>query len=206
MAQIVDQLTRRQVRVGQTSSFGLERPDAELRRLAVLGTVLKLAKGFYALVPEDRRGPGTTWQPTIEGVALGMGVALYGPESVALIGPSAARAHRCYPRALGEACIAVPEQRRGRPTAVGHIRFVARAIAKLDTVRIETDLGPGWATSVEQTALDLCRDRPNWNITDSTRSEMLQNLAHRIDWDLIDDIAATNRSIKTLRCLRAIVD
>lgn len=203
MARITEQLARRPVRVAQTSSFDLQRPDAELHRLAAVGTVLKLTKGFYALVPEDRRDAGTTWRPTIEGVALGMAAALYGSESIALIGPSAVRAHHCYPRALGEAYVAVPEQRRPRHTIAGTVRFVARDLTKLDTVRTDTDLGPGWATSVEQTALDLCRNRPKWNITEATRDEMLHNLARRIDWGLIEDIAAASRSTQTLRRLRA---
>ena len=99
-----------------------------------------------------------------------------------------------------------PSQRRPRATVLGEVRFVERAIDKLDTVRIETDLGPGWATSVEQTALDLCRDRPAWNITDATRHEMIQRLADRIDWGLIDEIAAARRSVKTLRRLRTMLD
>ncbi len=206
MAQIIEQLARRPIRVAQTSSFDLQRPDAELRRLASAGTLLKLTKGFYALVPEDRRGAGTAWRPTIEGVALGMAAALYGTESVALIGPSAVRAHQCYPRTLGEAWVAVPEQHRERHTVAGTIRFATRDVTKLDTVRTDTDLGPGWVTSIEQTALDLCRNRPHWNITDTTRAEMLHNLAHRINWDLIDDIAAASRSSQTLRRLRAALE
>lgn len=87
---------------------------------------------------------------------------------MALVGPSAARAHNSYPRALGEVYVAVPAQHRARHTVVGQVRFVTRDIAKLDTVRTETDLGPGWVTSVEQTALDLCRNRPAWNITDGS--------------------------------------
>jgi hypothetical protein len=76
----------------------------------------------------------------------------------------------------------------------------------MDTVRVETDLGPGWASSVEQTALDLCRNRPAWNITDEARAEMLGRLAERIDWDLIDDIAEATRDVKTLRRLRTMVE
>ncbi len=165
-----------------------------------------LTKGFYALVPEDRRGEHTAWRPTIEGAALGIAAALHTPEDVALIGPSAASAHRCYPRALGTADAAVPQQRRPRPTVLEEVRFVERAIGKLDTVRIETDLGPGWATSVEQTALDLCRDRPAWSINDATHLEMIRRLADRIDWGLIDEIAAARRSVKTLRRLRTMLD
>jgi hypothetical protein len=206
MPQIVDELNRRQLRVGRPDSFDLDRPDSELRRLTDIGSLLQLSKGFYALVPEDRRRENTPWRPTIEGAALGMAAALYGPESVALIGPSATRAHRCYPRALGEAYVTTPKPLRQRETIVGKIRFVTRDITKMDTVRIETDLGPGWATSIEQTALDLCRDRPAWNITDEARTEMIRRLADRIDWDLIDEIAETTRGVKTLRRLRAILD
>jgi hypothetical protein len=206
MPRVVEQLARRQLRVGRTSSFALDRPDAELQRLAEAGTVLALTKGFYALVPEARRSTQTTWRPSIEGAALGMAAALHSPDEVALVGPSAARAHRCYPRALGTAFVTVPNQRRPRQTILGEIRFVERHIDKLDTVRVETDLGPGWATSIEQTALDLCRNRPAWNITDEARTEMIRRLADRIDWDLIDEIAKSTRGVKTLHRLRAMLD
>jgi predicted NAD/FAD-binding protein len=59
------------------------------------------------------------------------------------------------------------------------------------------------ARSVEQTALDLCRKRPAWNITDEAHSKMIHRLADRIDWDLIDEIAETTQGVKTLRRLRA---
>jgi hypothetical protein len=199
-------LTRAQLKVARTNSFVLDRPDVELQRLSEAGTVLALAKGFYALIPEQHRGHDTSWKPTLEGAALGMAASLYNPDEVALVGPSAARAHRCYPRALGAAYVSVPHQRRPRQTILGNIRFVARDIKKMDTVRIETDLGPGWATSVEQTALDLSRNRPAWNITNETRTEMIRRLADRIDWDLIDEIAEATRGVKTLRRLRRSLD
>ncbi len=198
MSPLVRKLARQQLAVAQTRAFDLERPDTELRRLADSGTVLLLAKGLYALVPEHQRTPSTTWLPTIEGAALGIAAAFYEPDAVALVGPSAVRAHRCYPRALGGAYVATPRQRRQRTTIVGTITFVQRDINKLDTVRVETDLGPGWATSVEQTALDLTRNRPAWNITEATRSEMVNRLADRIDWELIEEIAAETRSVATL--------
>jgi len=127
---------------------------------------------------------------------------IHTPEKVALIGPSAARAHRCYPRALGVAYVTVPRRRRPRQTTAGEVRFVERDIENLDTVRVDTDLGPGRATSVEQTALDLCRHRPAWNITDEARTEMIGRLADRIDWDIIDEITESTRGVKTLRRLR----
>ena len=203
MAQIVEELTRRQLRVARPDSFDISRPDTELRRLTDNGSILQLSKGFYALIPEGRRGPDTAWIPTIEGAALGMAAALYGPDNVALIGPSAARAHRCYPRALGTGFVTTPARLRPRQSPVGNIRFVTREFDKMDTVRVETDLGPGWATSPEQTALDLCRNRPDWRISDSTRNEMLQMLAARIDWELMNEIAEQTRGLKTLRRLRS---
>ncbi len=205
MAQVVEQLAQRPLSVARTGSFELERPDTELQRLAAAGTVLLLTKGFYALIPENRRGTSTTWRPTIEGAALGMAAALYSHDRVALVGPSAARAHGCYPRALATAYVAVPRQRRPRQTALGEVRFINRDIDAIDTVRVKTDLGPGYASSVEQTALDLCRDRPAWNITDEARTEMIRLLSARIDWDLIDRIAASTRSMKTLGRLRSMV-
>ena len=96
----------------------------------------------------------------------------------------------------------MPTQRRSRDSTVGLVRFVKRRIDGLDTVRVDTDLGSGWATSVEQTALDLCRNRPSWDLTDEGRDEMITRLAARIDWDLIDDIARRTRSTKTLARLR----
>lgn len=173
---IVHALTRRQLKVGRPDSFGVKRTDTELRRLIDNGTLLQLSKGYSVLVPENRRDPATAWRPTIEGAALGMAAALYGPDEVALVGPSAARTHRCYPRPLGGAYVSVPRVLRPRETIVGAIRFVNREISSMDTVRIETDLGSGWAASVEQTALDLCRDRPAWNITDEARTEMIHRL------------------------------
>ncbi len=202
MSHVIDRLTRSQLRVARTSSFDLERPDTELQRLSDAGSVLSLTKGFYALIPEQYRGPDSQWRPTIESAALGMAASLYSPEEVSLVGPSAARAHGCYPRALGAAYVSVPHQRRPRQTTLGNVRFVERPIAKMDTVRIETDLGQGWATSVEQTALDLSRNRPHWNISEATRTEMLRFLAARIDWELIDEIAKETRGVKTLRRLR----
>lgn len=206
MAQIVQQLNRRQLRVARPDSFDISRADTELRRLRDNGSLLQLSKGFYALIPEGQRGPDSAWIPTIEGAALGMAAALYGPDQVALIGPSAARAHRCYPRALGTAYVTAPARLRLRESAVGKIRFVTRDFDKMDTVRVETDLGQGWATSPEQTALDLCRNRPDWKISESARTEMIQRLADRIDWELINEIAEQTRGLKTLRRLRSRLD
>ena len=180
MSVVLEQLSRLPMRVAKTEDFALERPDAELQRLAARGVVLPLAKGFYALIPEPRRGVGTAWRPTIEAAGLGIAVALHSIDEVALIGPSAARLHGSYPRALGQVHVAVPTQHRPKDTPVGFVRFEKRDIAKIDTVRADTDLGSGWMTSVEQTALDLCRDRPAWHITDTHGSFISESSVYRI--------------------------
>ena len=84
--------------------------------------------------------------------------------------------------------------------------FTTRDFAKIDTVRIETDLGQGWATSPEQTAFDLVRNYPEWPISEAARSEMLQHLASRIDWSIVDEVAAKTRSVETLERLRQKLD
>ena len=200
------QLGNQQLRVIRPDAIDLRRADSELRRLADAGHLLQLSKGFYTLVPENRRRKPVTWRPTIEGAALGMAAALYGVGAVALVGPSAARAHRCYPRALGAAYVTVPQKLRPRETAVGSVSFVNREIDKMDTVRVDTDVGSGWATSIENTALDLCRNRPDWKISEATRSEMINQLAERVDWDLIEDLAVSLRAVKTLARLQKYVE
>lgn len=199
---MIDELARRQFLVARPHSFSVSRAETECQRLAELGSLLHLSKGFYALVPEPRREPGTKWVPSIEGTALGMAAAVHGLDCVALVGPSAARAHGCYPRALGTGFATSPSWLRERTTAAGQVRFVTRRFEKMDTVAIETDLGTGWATSPEQTALDLCRNRPDWKISEAARNEMIGLLTTRIDWELIDEIAQQTRGIKTLERLR----
>lgn len=206
MALVADQLARRPLKVAKTEDFALDRPDAELRRLADRGVVLPLAKGFYALVPEDRRGVGTRWRPSIEGAALGIAAALHELDEVALVGPSAARAHGAYPRALGVAMVAVPAQHEAKQTPVGSIQFVKRDVRRIDVVRAETDLGAGWVTSLEQTALDLCRNAYARPISETARQEMLDMLASRIDWELIEQIARRTRGGEALLRLRRLVD
>lgn len=198
-------LVRRNFNIAAASDFEMKHPKSELRRLTNDGTILRLTHGYYALVPESQREPSTTWRPTIEGISLGVASAMYGTETTALVGPSAARSLGCYPRALNAGFVAVPKQREARETPYGSIHFSKRDISKLDTVRVTTDLGQGWSTSPEQTAFDLVRNWPVWPISDAARTEMLQLLSGRIDWSIIDEIAAQTRSVETLETLRSIL-
>ena len=133
-------------------------PRAEFLRLEEAGVLLKIVHGYYALIPEARRGLG--WRPEIEALALSLGQADYGREEVALMHISAARIHGAIPRALAVAVLAVPKQRPELETKFGRIVFVKRNVLELETIKTETELAIGWVTSIEQTALDLAR-RPN---------------------------------------------
>src|SRR5947199_2920307 len=85
-------------------------PRPEFKRLTANGVITRVANGYYALNPQNRLGDHH-WQPPIEAVALGIGQADYGRESVALMGISAARHHGAVPRALATAVVVVPKQR-----------------------------------------------------------------------------------------------
>ncbi len=134
------------------------RPDLEFPRLEQRGVLLRVAHGYYALIPESARG--SAWRPEMESLALGLGQADYGNKAVALMHLSAARIHGAIPRALAVAVLAVPKQRPPLETVCGRIIFVKRDVGKLKRMRMETELASGWSTNLEQTVLDLAR-RPD---------------------------------------------
>ena len=133
-------------------------PALQFRRLAQEGTILKVAHGYYALVPEASRG--SEWRPEIESLALGIGQADYGLNGAILMHLSAARVQGAIPRAIAVAVIAIPKQRPALETSYGRIVFVKRDVANLKRRKIKTELETGWSTSTEQTAVDLAR-RPD---------------------------------------------
>ena len=130
-------------------------PRAEFLRLEKTGVLLKIAHGYYAVIPEANRG--REWRPDMEAIALGIGQADYGKDAVALMHISAARIHGAIPRAIALAVLAVPKQRPTLETKFGRIFFVKRNVAQLKRIRIDTELGSGWVTSLEQTTLDLAK-------------------------------------------------
>lgn len=178
----------------------------ELRRLARAGALLRLAHSYYALVPEANREPETSWRPSVESAALGIAMADYGRDQVALIGPSAVRSHGCHPRALAAAVVAVPAQRPVKQTLVGSVKFVSRDTSTLDLVRANTELGSGWMTSIEQTLLDLSSNWPRWPVSEATREEMLRALGARASTDLLDEVAANSRGQAALQRVRKFLD
>ena len=133
-------------------------PALQFRRLEKEGVLLKVAHGYYALIPEASRGG--QWRPEIEALALGVGQADYGINGAVLMHLSAARLQGAIPRAIAVAVLAVPKQRPTLETSCGRIVFVKRDVARLKRIKVTTELATGWSTSNEQTAVDLAR-RPD---------------------------------------------
>ena len=130
-------------------------PALQFKRLEKTGTLLKLAHGYYLHIPEAMRGKA--WRPEMEALALALGQADYGKNEVVLMHISAARIHGAIPRALALAVLAVPKQRPMLETKFGRIIFVKKDVSELQKMRIDTELGSGWTTNLEQTTLDLAK-------------------------------------------------
>lgn len=163
-------------------------PSSELARLENQGAVQRIARGYYTLVPAESVGdPG--WRPTIEALALGVAVADYGVDRVALMGPSAARLHGALPRAVALGSVAIPKQRPSLATCWGRIGFHTRDVARLDLEHVDTDLAAGYQTTVEQTILDLARWADAWDVSRDMIAEAIEALAGRADWLLTRDLA-----------------
>ncbi len=164
----------------------------ELARLEARGLLHRIGGGFYTVVPQDR--VGSSWMPTLEGAAAGIGAAEFGPGRYALMSLTAARLHRAIPRAISTAVVAAPRTRRtlqmvDRRAAV---RFRARDIAALAAEMMETDLGGCLVTTPEQTVLDLAY-RPNVGDLEDEATAAIRALLPRCDRDLMAEIAASQR-------------
>ena len=179
----------------------------DMARMEANGAILRVARGAYVLVPEAQRRPNPAWRPNIERVALGLAAATYGRNQVALIGPSAARAHGAIPRAAGVATVSYPSTRpRDIETIVGTVRTYRRTIDKMDVVRVSNDVVNGLVTSREMTMLDLVSSAPKWPLLDSTRLEALRLLSTRVDWDLVDELASSYRKKSAQRRLGELLE
>lgn len=166
-------------------------PSKEFARLADAGVLLRLSHGYYAVVPEERRS--AAWRPTIEGVALGMAIADYSTDAVALMGVSAARVLGWVPRAMAGAVVGVPKQRPARQTPVGPITFVMRDVGRLEVQVVDTDLVRGFATTAEQTALDIAHRPGRGGVSPAMAVETLTVLAEHLDWDVVADLTTRQR-------------
>ena len=177
--------------------------DDDFKRFEANGVILRIARGAYVLVPEPHREQNVAWRPTIESVALGLAAAASGPEQVALVGPSAARAHGVLPRAISIATVSYPSTRpRDVSTVCGTVRMYRRSIDQMDVVRLDNDLVQGQVTSIEMTMLDLVSKAPRWPIGKADRTQAIRLLAARADWDLTAEIASHYRKKTSLASLK----
>jgi predicted transcriptional regulator of viral defense system len=177
------QLASRAVRVlrPRDATEVYRHPAAEFARLERAGLLRRVARGYYAL-PPDGAPAEAAWRPTAESVALGIGIADYGRDAVALSGISAARLLGVPPRAVAAGVVSIPIRRPPIETIAGPVSFWHRSITDIATQKARTDLGVGWATTAEQTLLDLA-DRPRLaGLAPRTTAEAMWDLAARVDW------------------------
>lgn len=180
-------------------------PRPELRRLAAAGLVRRLRAGYYVRVPQHRTAD-RDWRPDLHAAALAMAQADYGLDGAALMHLSAARRLGVVPRELAIAIVAVPKQRPKREVLGGEVIFVKRDLATLDLQRDETELGPGWITTPEQTLLDVAH-KPTLALDDPQLiDEVIRALGRTADWDLINDLAGHQRKRAAAARARTIVD
>lgn len=182
--------------------FDAKYAGTDFMRLERAGSLVRVARGAYVLVPEGLRQPDPTWRPPLERVALGLAASAHGRTEVALIGPSAARVHGCIPRAMAIATVSTPSTRpRETESLVGVIRSYRRTIDQMDVVHIRNDFVDGLVTSVEMTMLDLASKTPKWPIGEPDRAEAIRLLASKADWVIVDEIAARHRKATAAKSL-----
>lgn len=166
-------------------------PSAEVARLVAGGVLLRVAGGYYAVVPEARRGEH--WRPSPEAAALALVQADYGRDQAALMGVSAARVLGALPRAHAGAVVAVPKQRPALDSRVGRLVFVVRDVTALGLQRVDTELARGWVTTAAQTVLDLA-DRPGLGgLEPADVVAAIRHLAGAIDLEEVAGLADAQR-------------
>lgn len=176
-------------------------PSGELDRLAEWGGVLKLAHGYYAIPPPSGLGQ-EGWKPEVEAAAVGVGVADYGVDQVALSVISAARIHGYVPRALAAAVVCVPVRRRPLKTSAGTVAFWHRPIANCETQIWRSELGLGRVTTIEQTILDVSRDPTRGGVSVETARTALIGLSGVVDWEKVHRLAEAQGQLPAYRRLR----
>ncbi|MFE0131594.1 type IV toxin-antitoxin system AbiEi family antitoxin [Streptomyces sp. NPDC059037] len=180
-------------------------PRPEMARLVKNGAALRLATGYYLLVP-GRHLSDSTWRPDLHALGLGIGQADYGQDGAALMGIGAARQFGAVPREIAATFIAVPKQRLPLETEFGRIVFVRRDVASLDLERMETEVTPGWVTTPEQTLLDLAARPTLGGLPAEAISEALRALSLRADADLLTELAAGQHKTAALKRARHLIE
>lgn len=167
-------------------------PSAELARLTERGLLHRVASGYYVIVPAERVAD-PSWRPSLAATAWAIAASDYGIGDVALSGTSAARHHGLIPRELAVAFVSVPRQRPALSLLGGEARFVRRDVAALDVERWDSELGSGWVTTLEQTALDLVGRPERWTLSARDLEEAMAAAAPRIDLELLSQLAAAQK-------------
>ena len=172
---------------GRSARGVYAQPAAELARLTRGGATIKLAHGFYAAVPVDKRD--RDWLPSLEDMAAGIATAVYGVGNGALWGLSAARVHGALPRALSVGYACGPSQHRpiSLVARAGRVEFRRRNPQRLDLDYLGTELGPGLVTSVAQTILDLSSQ--DFNGDSEMRSDAVRNLMSVVNVGELTELA-----------------
>ena len=179
----------------------------DFKRFVNAGVILRVCRGAYVRVPEAHRQPNVTWRPPLERVALGLAAVEFGDQAVALVGPSAARAHGVIPRALPIATVSYPSTRpRDISTVCGTVRTYRRRVDQMDVVHHDNDLIRGQVTSVEMTMLDLASAAPKWPIGDADRMLAVRLLAARSNWEVATEIAEQYRKKASLVNVKRLLD
>jgi hypothetical protein len=158
-----------------------------------------------ALTPQGRLGD-TSWRPDLNAAALGIAQADYGLDASALMGVSAARHHGAIPRALAVAVVAVPRQRPALNSEIGTVYYSRRDCGRLDLERVDTELGSGWITTIEQTALDLAARPDQASLPTAEIDQALRSLALRADPALLAELAAAQHRPAALRRVNDILE
>jgi len=190
---------------GRSAAGVYAQPAAELARLTRGGAAIKVARGFYAAVPVDKRD--RDWLPSLEDITAGIATAVYGPGNGAIWGLSAARVHGALPRALSVGYAFGPAQHRPieLTARTGRIEFRKRDPQRLDLEFLDTELGPGLVTSVAQTILDL--SSRDFHSDFDARSEAVRNLMSLVDNDELTELADRVRGRTALaRARKSVID
>lgn len=180
-------------------------PRAVLAQKARRGEVHKVAHGVYVAVPDDACDPHR-WRPALEAAAAAVATTAYDERPVA-VGLTAARLLGALPRAHARATFAVPARHadvRLVDRSHGVVGFVRRDVAALPTTTVRTELGDVLVTTPEQTVIDLALNRTKAD--PGALAEAVTNLAPRVDWGVVEDLARAQRGGQTaLARLRRVV-
>jgi hypothetical protein len=110
------------------------------------------------------------------------------------------------PRELAVAFVAVPKQRPTIALLGGVAHFVRRDVARLDLERWSSPLGSGWATTLEQTVLDLASRRFRWHLPERALDEAIAAAVPRLDGARLAELGRAQRQGAAVRRVLTLVE